>query len=85
MAPPLATRLKSDTLVAHWVAGAPQGSIGTPQIMVNGLPFHWPSCHGLLMCDQSVASMKSSAYLMSLVPPSQLAAVSMPDGLDWPS
>ena len=37
------------------------------------------------MCDQSVASMKSWAYLTELAEPSQLAAVSMPAGLDWPS
>jgi hypothetical protein len=59
--------------------------MGTPQIIVNGLPFQFESCHGLLICDQFVASMKSSAYLMELEDPSQLAAVSMPAGLNWPS
>ena len=53
--------------------------------MVNGLPCQFESCHGLLICDQSVASMKSWAYLMELGEPSQLAAVSMPDGLESPS
>ena len=53
--------------------------------MLNGLPFQFGSCHGVLICDQSVASMKSSAYLTELGEPSQVAAVSMPVGLDRPS
>jgi hypothetical protein len=53
--------------------------------MVNGLPFHFASCRGVLICDQSVASMKSSAYLTEVEQPSQAAAVSMPAGLDRPS
>ena len=59
--------------------------MGTPQTIVNGLPSQFESCHGLLMCEKSVASIKSCAYLMEFEEPSQLAAVSMPDGLDWPS
>ena len=59
--------------------------MGTPQIIVNGVPFQFESCHGSLMCDQSVASMKSWAYLMELGEPSQLAAVSMPAEVEWPS
>ncbi|HXT90500.1 MAG TPA: hypothetical protein VN714_14705 [Trebonia sp.] len=59
--------------------------MGTPQTISNGLPAQFESCQGLLMCDQSVASMKSCAYLMELGEPSQAAAVSMPAGLDWPS
>jgi hypothetical protein len=59
--------------------------MGTPQTIVYGLPFQFESCHGLLICDQSVASMKSWAYLMELEEPSQLAAVSMPAGLESPS
>ena len=47
--------------------------MGTPQTIVYGLPFQFDSCHGLLMCDQSVASMKSWAYLTELAEPSQLA------------
>jgi hypothetical protein len=71
--------------VAHWVDGAPHGSIGTPQTIVNGLPAQFGSCHGSSMCDQSVASMKSWAYLTEVAEPSQLAAASMPAGLDVPS
>jgi hypothetical protein len=37
------------------------------------------------MFDQFVASMKSSAYLMELEEPSQVAAVSIPAGPDLPS
>src|SRR6185437_12616294 len=37
------------------------------------------------MCDQSVASMKSSAYLIEPDPPSQLAAFSIPAGPNLPS
>ena len=59
--------------------------MGTPQTIVKGLPCQLESCHGLLMCDQSVASMKSWAYLIELEEPSQLAAVSLPEGLDVPS
>jgi hypothetical protein len=76
---------KSDTLVEHSVDGPPHGSMGTPQIIVYGLPCQFDSCHGLLMVDQDVASMKSMAYLTELEEPSQLAAVSMPDGLEFPS
>jgi hypothetical protein len=59
--------------------------MGTPQTIVNGLPAQFGSCHGLLMCDQSVASMKSCAYVTEPAEPSQLAAASMPAGLDCPS
>ena len=71
--------------MGHTVPGPPHGSMGTPQTIVNGLPCQFGSCHGLLICDQSVASMKSSAYLTELDEPSQVAAVSMPPGQDWPS
>jgi hypothetical protein len=59
--------------------------MGTPQTISNGLPFQSESCHGSLMVDQDVASMKSSAYLTELADPSQVAAVSMPVGLELPS
>jgi hypothetical protein len=59
--------------------------MGTPQIIWNGLFFQLESCHGSLICAQSVASTKSMAYLMELGEPSQLAAVSIPDGLEFPS
>ena len=67
------------------MSGEPHGSIGTPQVIVYGLPFQLDSCHGFSMVDQDVASMKSCAYLTELEEPSQLAAVSMPVGLDRPS
>src|SRR6185312_5905065 len=59
--------------------------MGTPQTIVYGLPFQFESCHGALMFDQFVASMTSSAYLIELEEPSQVAAVSIPDGPDLPS
>src|ERR1700761_3201433 len=59
--------------------------MGTPQTIVNGLPFHAASCQGLLICDQSVASIKSCAYLMELVEPSHFDAASMPLGSNFPS
>src|SRR5262245_45355961 len=42
-APPLATKLYSDTFVWHCVDGPPHGTMGTPQIIVNGLPFQFES------------------------------------------
>jgi hypothetical protein len=59
--------------------------MGTPQIIWKGLPCQFESCHGLAICEKSVASTKSSAYLIEPEEPSQLAAVSMPDGLELPS
>jgi hypothetical protein len=59
--------------------------MGTPQTSVYGLPFQFESCHGALIFDQFVASMKSPAYLMELEEPSHLAAVSIPAGPDLPS
>jgi hypothetical protein len=52
---------------------------------VNGLPCQFESCHGSLMCEKSVASMKSSAYLTVPGEPSQLAAASIPAGPNRPS
>ena len=71
--------------MAHSDEGVPHGTMGTPQTIVYGLPFQFGSCHGSLIRDQFVSSMKSMAYLMEPAEPSHLAAVSMPAASCSPS